>query len=850
VNWGLAIAALAVGGSLAGVLSDVSAALFLASGIACGAAAALELTQQTRKVCICAAIFCAAAWNGAAARDAMLSSPLQTWYRSIAAAGRLSEVVFVRGSLSADAAQTERGIRLLVDVDALRAVGEPWRAMTGRVQLHFTGTDAANRARAWTAGRTVVVPALLREPQVFRNPGVAGEKWLQLHRTADLVGTVKSSALVIVGASGWLNDLAAAVRSRVRAAAADVVAPRSIQAAAIMSAILIGDRAGLDDEVQRQMRAAGTYHVIAISGGNVALLTGACFLLLRHILRSFRTVAAVTIALVLSYSWIVGGEASVQRAAVAATVYLLMSLWGWRSSPVQILAITAVVLLLAQPLTAIDIGAWLSFGATFGIVVGARRFVTWAGGDHASSEGQAPRSRGERIAHSAWRMLLGLFASTLAAELVLAPMMAAIFARVGPLGLVLNFVAIPAMAVVQFAGFAVLAIHGWPSAAALAGRLVAIAADALTGSAGAVDSAPWLVWRVPPTPVVLTIAYYAALGAACAQRGWSRLRRLCVGAAALFLVLIVTAPGIESAAPSGGRLRITVLDVGQGDATLVQFPDRHSLLIDAGGGVGATGFGERVITPALWSLGTRRLDWLAITHPDIDHIGGAIDVQRDFAPREVWESIPVPPNAELVALRRASHERSIAWRQLLAGDRLEIGSVSIETVHPPAPEWERRRVRNDDSMVLRLQFGNLDLLLTGDAGAEFERRFAGERLLPLRIVKVAHHGSRSSSSPAFVRSFKPQVAVVSAGRGNLFGHPSPDVLDRFAQAGAVIFRTDIDGAIVIETDGATVDVMSMTGRRLSLVSPAARPVPAQPPSPRAPFGLRAPARLPMRQIVD
>jgi competence protein ComEC len=502
-------------------------------------------------------------------------------------------------------------------------------------------------------------------------------------------------------------------------------------------------------------------------------------------------------------------------------------------------------------LTAIDVGAWLSFGATCGIVVGARRFVAWAGGDRASSERRAQRSRVERAARAMWSLVLGLFASTLAAELVLAPVSAAIFSRVGVLGLVLNFVAIPAMAVVQFAGLLVLAIHGWwPSGAALAGRVVALAADALIGSAAAVDSAPWLVWRVPPTPVVLTIAYYAALAAACVQRGWSSRRQLCVGATALFLVLIITAPGIESAGPGGGRLRITVLDVGQGDATLVQFPDRHSLLIDAGGGVGATGFGARVVTPALWSLGTRRLDWLAITHPDVDHIGGAIDVQRDFAPREVWESVPVPTNPDLTALRLASHERSIAWRQILAGHRLEVGSVTIEALHPLAPEWERRRVRNDDSMVLRLQFGIVEVLLTGDAGAEFERRFAGEQLLPVRIVKVAHHGSRSSSSAEFVRTFKPQVAVVSAGRGNLFGHPAPDVLDRFERAGAAIFRTDLDGAIVIETDGASVDVMSMTGRRWSLVSPVARRVPTQPMSPREPFGLHAPARLPLRQIVD
>ena len=408
--------------------------------------------------------------------------------------------------------------------------------------------------------------------------------------------------------------------------------------------------------------------------------------------------------------------------------------------------------------------------------------------------------------------MLGLFASTLAAEVVLAPVSAALFSRIGVLGLVLNFVAIPAMAIVQFGGFAVLACHGWlPAAARAGGRVVALAADWLVGSASAVDEAPWLTWRVPPVSWIWIFAYYGALGSAIWLRRPVWFRRLSRMIVPVILLVIVAAPGLESAGPSG-RLRVTLLDVGQGDAIAVQFPDRHGLLIDAGGVVGATDFGGRVITPALWALGVRRLDWLAVTHPDLDHIGGASGAERDFRPREIWEAVPVPPNPELLALRRSSQAQHVSWRQVLAGERLEVGSAVLDAIHPSRPEWERRRARNDDSMVLRLRFGDVEFLFTGDAGSEFEDRFIDEPHLPVRILKVGHHGSKSSSSANFLDVFRPQLALISAGRGNLFGHPAPEVLERLNNIDARVFRTDRDGAIVIETDGATVNVTTMAGR--------------------------------------
>jgi competence protein ComEC len=326
--------------------------------------------------------------------------------------------------------------------------------------------------------------------------------------------------------------------------------------------------------------------------------------------------------------------------------------------------------------------------------------------------------------------------------------------------------------------------------------------------------APWLIWRTPPTHLGWTIAYYASLVTALSMRGRSPARTVAVAAAFCCLVAILTAPGLELARPRAGRLRVAMLDVGQGDAMVVQCPDGQSLLIDSGGAAGAFDVGDRVVTPALWALGVRRLDWLALTHGDLDHAGGALGVEHNLHPREIWEGVPVPPHPMLLALRRQAHRDAVAWREMLAGQRLEIGSVAIEALHPPAPDWERRRVRNDDSLVLRIRFGTVELLLTGDAGAEFEHRFAEpEDRGRIRVLKVGHHGSRSSSSMSFLRAFRPQLALISVGRGNTFGHPDPAVVARLRQLGAVVFRTDWDGAILLDTDGRTVDVTTMSGRR-------------------------------------
>jgi competence protein ComEC len=187
---------------------------------------------------------------------------------------------------------------------------------------------------------------------------------------------------------------------------------------------------------------------------------------------------------------------------------------------------------------------------------------------------------------------------------------------------------------------------------------------------------------------------------------------------------------------------------------------------------------------------------------------------RDFRPLEVWWGVPVGNHAPTRALTDERIRTSSTWRWLQRGDRFDIGGVEVRVHHPPLPDWERRRVRNNDSLVLELRHGAVSVLLTGDIDRDVERELIPMLdLLPIVALKVAHHGSGTSSTAEFIQLLRPKVATIGVGRGNPYGHPVPHVLERLGNAGAEVFRTDLDGEVMLSTDGRTVRVETFTGRR-------------------------------------
>jgi competence protein ComEC len=270
-----------------------------------------------------------------------------------------------------------------------------------------------------------------------------------------------------------------------------------------------------------------------------------------------------------------------------------------------------------------------------------------------------------------------------------------------------------------------------------------------------------------------------------------------------------------SVTPGGqGIVKLTVFDVGQGEASLLQFPDGATLMIDAAGIPFGAGFdiGGRVLAPALWAQGIRSLDVLMLTHGDPDHIGGADALVNDFRPRSIWQGIPVPRSQSLRAVLARAQVNGALIEERRSGEHFDMSGAQLHILHPGAPDWERQRVRNNDSIVLEVLYGDIAILMTGDIEAEVERGLSNVTFAPIRILKVAHHGSRTSSTPEFLDYWRPQLAIISCGRGNRFGHPAPEVIERLVSIGATVLRTDHDGQIRIATDGREVRISTMTSR--------------------------------------
>jgi competence protein ComEC len=362
------------------------------------------------------------------------------------------------------------------------------------------------------------------------------------------------------------------------------------------------------------------------------------------------------------------------------------------------------------------------------------------------------------------------------------------------------------------------------------GYVAHLAAAGIVESARLTDVLPGLVRDVvTPAWWVIAIYYAAALTAVLGRR--ARVTRAASVAVAAAAVVMVAGPawGIQAMSPPEAGLRVVFLDVGQGDATAVLLPGGRAMLVDAGGVAtaqspespesdpGSFDVGLRVVAPALRALGVRRLDGFTITHGDPDHIGGAPAILRAFRPPSIWDGVPVPPHPWLRAANEMADALGLHWRTVQAGDTERVGPVLIRVLHPPLPDWERQRVRNEDSVVLDVRIGEVSIVLPGDIGREGEEAIL-PRLEPSPIVvlKAPHHGSATSSTPALLSALKPAAVIFSAGRDNRFGHPAPAVVARYKALGVPIWSTAEDGAVILDTDGKSVTLTGWTGRRLTL----------------------------------
>lgn len=571
-------------------------------------------------------------------------------------------------------------------------------------------------------------------------------------------------------------------------------------ARSIQQALLLGDRSAVDDAYRTSFAATGLMHLLAVSGLHVLLVGMLAYQLLRPLLmrlgwsrrRVDRTRAAATLLLLLAYMALTGMRPSVVRATLMATLLIGGTLTQRVYAPLNALGAAALVLLWIRPAALYDAGFQLSFAAVLGIVLFNPKLMALCP---------------DTLTHGATRRFFTQSVTVSAAALVgTTPFLLLHFGFVAGAGLLLNVIAIPLTALALSAGGLTIATSALTPLASVFGG----AADVLTQcllavaqhGAHALGHWHWSVPHVPPGAVALVVGVLLAFGG---MRRWMPRHGLLALSASI--VVMVWVP--LTTRPLSPTLDVLFFDVGQSDAALVRTPDGRHLLVDTGLRTPHSDAATRTILPHLRYTGTRMLDAVLVTHPDADHLGGLPTLLQAGVVEAVWDNG--------VSTRRPLYEEARQWIDQLnvahhsfhQRDTLRLGAYArVVGFSPPADASSAVfHDANNQSVVAALQYGNVQFLFPGDVEASVERWLVQTHGIALQsnVVAVPHHGSSTSSTPAFVNAvaYDSTHAVVSAGAANRFGFPDSTVVARWQHVASAVHET-AEGAVWLRTDGSSI----------------------------------------------
>ncbi len=668
----------------------------------------------------------------------------------------------------------------------------------------------------------------LRRPRNFYNPGGFNYERYLVSRRIYATGYLRSSREIARMGEGEFSPFLKLVE-RLRARIREVIESSSeYPERGILKALILGERGEISEEVRESFIIAGVAHILAISGLHIGILAMVIFWLFRSALRAservtlainiFKVASVLTIFPLVIYTLIAGARVSTVRALIMVVTYLVAIIIDREEEIFNTLALAAFIILVAFPPSLFDISFQLSFISVWVIIYIVPRALEFFKREDTllvSEPASFLRKFMSRV---------GIFILvSLSAIIGTGPLVAHYFNRLSIWGIFANLVVVP---LIGFLSVPLCLLAGLfaliqQSVAGFLFCLASLPVDLAIRFVEVVGNLPFASFRVTTPRLGEICMWYLLIVSLINLKRfrWSR-----------YVSCLLLLAGVGNfgywywANNHNSELKISFLSVGQGDSALVEFPGGIKMLID-GGGFYDESFdtGGLIVAPFLWWKKIKKIDYLVMSHPQIDHFGGLKFVARNFPVKELWMNGDEGVCPAYCNFLKVIDEKGIRKRMLSTSDPDQtINGVKVEFLSPPPDKFSlglksKRKDSSDlnnNSLVLRLSLGDLSFLFSGDILYQGESELCRSgRDLASTVIKIPHHGSNSSSSYRLLKKVRPEVAVISAGYKNVFGFPQEKVLKRYEQIGARVYRTDQDGAIEIKCDGKELEIKTYLGDR-------------------------------------
>lgn len=619
-------------------------------------------------------------------------------------------------------------------------------------------------------GDSLYIEGEFKQPEEARN--YKGYNYKQYLKTKKIIGTVELEKVKILKSSNgsFIHNIQKYIRDTINGTLTD-------EEGNLLLAILLGDKDKLSEDIQESFKTSNLSHMLAVSGAHVSYIILGLTYVLQNSIIGKKNGKIVCIIFLLAFMAITNFTPSVTRACIMAILTLFSSIIYRKSDVYTNISVAALITLIFNPYSLLDLGFQLSYGGTIGIIIFIKRI-------------QEKKSNSKVINYIKQMALVSIYAN-----IIIIPIMMYHFNTVSFTFIISNIMASPILGIIVITGF--LFIIASITVKPLT-RLIAIFIKPILSILIKISQ---ICSKLPfsnilvVTPYMFNVISYYAIILYCIK---SKKNNKCKIIICLLIVLILI-NFIIYIFPQ--KLRIFFIDVGQGDSTLIITPDKKTVLVD-GGGSDSFDVGEKVLLPYLLDRRILKVDYVLISHFDTDHCGGILTIMEKVKVKNIIISEQAEHSENYERFKKLMIHKKIRLIEVKKGDKIKIGRYSEFKILFPTSRLLSENSLNNNSIVAQFNYNNFKMLFTGDIEKLAEQQILKTEKAEIRadILKVAHHGSKTSSIPEFIKAVRPKIALIGVGKNNTFGHPNQQTIKNLENIKCRIYRTDLQGEIIIKID--------------------------------------------------